>query len=184
MKVVILAGGYGTRLAEETHLKPKPMVDIGGYPILWHIMETYAHYGHKDFYIALGYKAEVIKEFFLGFHARNADFTVDLSSGSVESFNRKDKDWRNMIKVITKYTKHIYAVDLADEDMVPANDIIKAIKLDELSIIKSSALAEFLNDITEKTLIFGSFKIVNLARQISQNQLSWDSPNQLGEDDA
>ena len=97
---------------------------------------------------------------------------------------RKDKDWRNMIEVITKYTKHIYAVDLADEDMVPANDIIKAIKLDELSIIKSSALAEFLNDITEKTLIFGSFKIVNLARQISQNQLSWDSPNQLGEDDA
>ena len=63
MKVILLAGGYGTRLAEYTDVIPKPMVPVGGKPILWHIMHTYAHYGHKDFYIALGYKAEVIKEY-------------------------------------------------------------------------------------------------------------------------
>jgi len=94
MKVILLAGGLGTRISEYTDVIPKPMVPIGGYPILWHIMQTYAHYGHKDFYLALGYKAEVIKEYFLGYHARNADFTVDLCSGSVESHNRQDKDWR------------------------------------------------------------------------------------------
>ena len=65
MKVLILAGGFGSRLSEETELKPKPMIEIGGYPIIWHIMKTYAHFGHKDFYLALGYKAEIIKEFFL-----------------------------------------------------------------------------------------------------------------------
>jgi glucose-1-phosphate cytidylyltransferase len=94
MKVMLLAGGFGTRISEYTDTIPKPMVPVGGYPILWHIMQTYAHYGHKDFYLALGYKAEVIKEYFLGYRARNTDFTVDLSSGSVESYNRKDKDWR------------------------------------------------------------------------------------------
>ena len=94
MKVMLLAGGFGTRISEYTDLIPKPMVPVGGYPILWHIMQTYAHYGHKDFYLALGYKAEVIKEYFLGYRDRNTDFTVDLSTGSVESHNRRDKDWR------------------------------------------------------------------------------------------
>ena len=94
MKVMLLAGGFGTRISEYTDVIPKPMVPIGGHPILWHIMQTYAHFGHKDFYIALGYKAEMIKEYFLGYRARNADFTIDLSSGSVESHNRQGKDWR------------------------------------------------------------------------------------------
>ncbi|NJN99615.1 MAG: NTP transferase domain-containing protein, partial [Anaerolineales bacterium] len=66
MKVVILAGGFGTRLAEETEIKPKPMVEIGGRPILWHIMKHYAHYGFKEFVIALGYKGETVKRFFFG----------------------------------------------------------------------------------------------------------------------
>ena len=65
MKVIILAGGFGTRLSEHTAVIPKPMVTVGGRPILWHIMKTYAHFGHKDFHLALGYKAEVIKEYFL-----------------------------------------------------------------------------------------------------------------------
>ena len=69
MKVIILAGGFGTRLSEYTDIIPKPMVTVGGRPILWHIMRSYAHFGHKDFYLALGYKAEVIKEYFLIVHS-------------------------------------------------------------------------------------------------------------------
>jgi glucose-1-phosphate cytidylyltransferase len=83
MKVAILAGGSGTRLAEETDLKPKPMVEIGGRPILWHIMMHYAHYGFHDFVIALGYKGEYIKKFMVDFFQLNSDLTVNLSSGEV-----------------------------------------------------------------------------------------------------
>ena len=94
MKVILLAGGFGTRLSEYTEMIPKPMVTVGGRPILWHIMRSYAHFGHKDFYLALGYKAEVIKEYFLHYRSLNADFTVDLSTGSVESHQVDDTDWR------------------------------------------------------------------------------------------
>jgi glucose-1-phosphate cytidylyltransferase len=94
MKVILLAGGFGTRLAEYTDVIPKPMVPVGGKPILWHIMQTYARFGHNDFYIALGYKAEVIKEYFLNYRALNADFTVDLASGSVQSHQLDAVDWR------------------------------------------------------------------------------------------
>src|SRR5687768_1823833 len=83
MKVAILAGGKGTRLAEETEIRPKPMVTIGGRPILWHIMRHYAHYGHKDFYIALGYKGEVIKRYIVDHSSLQGDLTVDLRKGSV-----------------------------------------------------------------------------------------------------
>ena len=81
MKVIILAGGYGTRLSEYTETIPKPMVPVGGKPILWHIMQRYAFYGHKDFYVALGYKAEIIKEYFLQFNSINSDFSIDLFLG-------------------------------------------------------------------------------------------------------
>lgn len=94
MKVVILAGGFGTRLSEYTEVIPKPMITVGGRPILWHIMRSYAHFGHKDFYLALGYKAEVVKEYFLHYRSLNADFTVDLSSGTLESHQIDDTDWR------------------------------------------------------------------------------------------
>jgi len=94
MKVIILAGGFGTRLSEYTDTIPKPMVTVGGRPILWHIMRSYAHFGHKDFYLALGYKAEVIKEYFLHYRSLNVDFTVDLSSGAVESHQTDETDWR------------------------------------------------------------------------------------------
>ena len=83
MKVVLLAGGFGTRLAEYTEAIPKPMVPIGDRPILWHIMQHFAAYGHKDFYLALGYKAQVVKEYFLNYRVLNADFTVDLKNGSI-----------------------------------------------------------------------------------------------------
>lgn len=94
MKVILLAGGFGTRLSEYTDVIPKPMVPIGGKPILWHIMQTYAHYGHKDFYVALGYKAEIIKDYFLNYRALNADFTIDLSAGSITSHQVDSVDWR------------------------------------------------------------------------------------------
>lgn len=94
MKVIVLAGGFGTRLVEYTESLPKPMVHIGGKPILWHIMRTYAHYGHKDFFVALGYKAEVIKEYFLNYRALNADFTLDMASGAIEPHQPDCVDWR------------------------------------------------------------------------------------------
>jgi glucose-1-phosphate cytidylyltransferase len=94
VKVIILAGGFGTRLSEYTEDIPKPMVTIGGKPILWHIMNTYAKFNHKDFYLALGYKAELIKEYFLNYRALNADFSVDLLTGSLEPYQLDDVDWK------------------------------------------------------------------------------------------
>lgn len=93
MKVVILAGGMGTRLTEETVLRPKPMVEIGARPILTHIMDWYAAFGFKEFIIALGYKGEVIKQYFLNYYALNSDITVKLSSGEVAFHNGGQKDW-------------------------------------------------------------------------------------------
>ena len=94
MKVVILAGGLGTRLSEYTVSIPKPMVTIGGRPILWHVMKTYAHYGHNNFFLALGYKAEVIKDYFLHYSNLNADFTINLSSGDIKSHQKDEVDWK------------------------------------------------------------------------------------------
>ena len=93
MKVVILAGGLGTRLAEETEIKPKPMIEIGGYPILWHIMKHYAHYGFKDFFVALGYKGEIIKRYFLDYSGLSGSMTINLSSGEVETQAKECEDW-------------------------------------------------------------------------------------------
>ena len=93
MKVILLAGGYGTRMSEYTSLIPKPMVKIGRYPILWHIMNTYASFGHKDFYIALGYKADVVKQYFAQFHTLNSDFSVNLGSGRLTALNNSTDDW-------------------------------------------------------------------------------------------
>jgi glucose-1-phosphate cytidylyltransferase len=93
MKVIILAGGFGTRLAEYTDKIPKPMVTIGGKPILWHIMNEYSYFGHKDFYIALGYKSELIKEYFLNYHALNSSFTVNLKDGNVKHYHESQNDW-------------------------------------------------------------------------------------------
>lgn len=93
MKVILLAGGYGTRLAEYTDVIPKPMVTVGGRPILWHIMNVYAKHGHTDFFIALGYKAEVVKDYFLHYRSLNSDFTVNLQSGEITSHNTHEIDW-------------------------------------------------------------------------------------------
>lgn len=94
MRTVILAGGRGTRLAEETEVRPKPMVEIGGKPMLWHIMKIYASYGHKEFYVACGYKGEIIKEYFRDFFVHNSDYVVNLSTGRVEVVGNNGIDWR------------------------------------------------------------------------------------------
>lgn len=94
MKVVILAGGLGTRLSEMTELVPKPMVPIGGKPIIWHIMQTYANFGYKDFVVALGYKAETVKEYFLHYRSLSSDFSVNLGSGEVRTCQTEPIDWQ------------------------------------------------------------------------------------------
>ena len=94
MKVVILAGGFGTRLAEETHSIPKPMVEIGGKPILWHIMKIYSTYGFNDFVICLGYKGYVIKEYFANYFLHNSDVTIDIKNNSMEIHNNYSEPWK------------------------------------------------------------------------------------------
>ena len=93
MKVVILAGGLGTRLSEYTDVIPKPMVPVGDRPLLWHIMSRYAMFGHTDFIVALGYRADVIKRYFLNYREVNSDFTIDLQNGNVRIHNDENNSW-------------------------------------------------------------------------------------------
>src|SRR5450830_1282220 len=105
MKAVIFAGGLGTRISEETHLKPKPMIEIGGMPILWHIMKTYSHYGINDFVICCGYKGYVIKEYFANYFLHMSDITFDMADNSMVVHERKAEPWR------------VTLVDTGDETM-------------------------------------------------------------------
>src|SRR5664280_1415772 len=93
MKAVILAGGFGTRLQEETGLRPKPMVEIGGWPLLWHIMKTYSCHGVNEFVIALGYKGDVIKDYFLNYRNRTSNLVVRLAAGQVTVSGGGAEDW-------------------------------------------------------------------------------------------
>ena len=94
MKVLILAGGLGTRLGEETNVKPKPMVGIGGFPILWHIMKIYSHYGFNEFVVLTGYKQEVIKDYFVNYYMNNSDVTVDLATNDVTVHQNSCEPWK------------------------------------------------------------------------------------------
>lgn len=94
MKVLILAGGFGTRLSEETDIRPKPMVEIGGKPILWHIMKIYSYYGFNDFVILLGYKGYMIKEYFANYFIHESDMTIDLRTGNFEVHNNSSEPWK------------------------------------------------------------------------------------------
>ncbi len=94
MKVLILAGGLGSRLSEETELKPKPMVTIGGEPILWHIMKIYSHFGFNDFIILLGYKGYMIKEYFANYYLHQSDVTINISTNDIEYFNNTSEPWK------------------------------------------------------------------------------------------
>lgn len=94
MKTVILAGGLGTRISEESQFKPKPMIEVGGRPILWHIMRLYAHYGFDDFIVCLGYRGYVVKEYFANYVLHNADLTVDLASGDIQYHATNHEPWK------------------------------------------------------------------------------------------
>ena len=94
MKVLLLAGGFGTRLSEETDIKPKPMVEIGGKPILWHIMKLYSHYGFNEFVILLGYKSYVIKEYFANYFLHQSDITINMKDNSMEILNNTSEPWK------------------------------------------------------------------------------------------
>ena len=94
MKVLLLAGGFGTRLSEETDIRPKPMVEIGGKPILWHIMKIYSKYGFNDFVVLLGYKGYYIKEYFANYFLHQSDVTIDMSNGKMEVLNNSSESWK------------------------------------------------------------------------------------------
>src|SRR5258706_4938809 len=137
-KVVILAGGLGNRLAEETDVRPKPMVEIGGKPILWHIMKTYGHYGFNDFIICLGYKGFYIKEYFMDYYMHNSDMTIELNSNKVDIHYTQTESFRvtlvdtglntktaGRLKRIKKY--------IGDEDfMLTYGDGVSDININEL----------------------------------------------------
>jgi glucose-1-phosphate cytidylyltransferase len=140
MKTIILCGGMGTRLREETEYKPKPMVEIGGKPILWHIMKHYSHYGHKEFILALGYKGDVIRDYFINYYKYNSDFTVDLKNGGNIEFHSGDidDDWKITLvetgdesmtgfrtKLAGKYIKE-------DRFMLTYGDAVCNVNIDEL----------------------------------------------------
>lgn len=94
MNVVILCGGLGTRLSEETSLKPKPLITIGGHPILWHIMNIYGVHGYNEFALALGYKGEAVKEYFLNYYSLDSDLSIDLRTGAVDHISQSKRDWK------------------------------------------------------------------------------------------
>lgn len=142
MKTVILAGGLGTRISEESQFKPKPMIEIGGRPILWHIMKLYSSYGFNDFVVCLGYRGYVVKEYFANYVLHNSDLTVDLKSGDVEYHATKHEPWK------------VTLVDTGAETMtggrlkrvakyLPANTPFFMTYGDGVSDVDLKALAEF-----------------------------------------
>ncbi len=127
MKAVILAGGFGTRISEESHLKPKPMIEIGGMPILWHIMKHYSTYGINEFVICLGYRGYMIKEFFANYHLHSSDVTIDLQKNEVSITNSTTEPWKvtlvetgentmtgGRIKKIEKYIDDTFCLTYGD----------------------------------------------------------------------
>ena len=138
MKVVILAGGFGTRISEESHLKPKPMIEVGGHPVLWHIMKIYSAYGFNDFIICLGYKGYVIKEYFANYFLHNSDVTFDLGNNSVEIHNSTAESWKVTLVdtgLMTQTGGRLRRIRRYLEDepfMMPYGDGVGNIQIDEL----------------------------------------------------
>jgi glucose-1-phosphate cytidylyltransferase len=140
MQTIILCGGMGTRLREETEYKPKPMVEIGGKPILWHIMKHYSHYGYKEFILALGYKGDVIRDYFINYYKYNSDFTIDLGNGgNIEFFNRNiEDDWKITLVETGDESMTGYRTKLAgkyiteDRFMLTYGDAVSNVNIEEL----------------------------------------------------
>ena len=140
MKIIILCGGIGTRLREETEYKPKPMVEIGGKPILWHIMKHYAHYGFKEFILALGYKGNVIRDYFINYYKYNSDFTISFGEGGKTKYHNDciTDDWTITLVETGSGSMTGYRVKLAgkyvneDNFMVTYGDAVSDVNLIEL----------------------------------------------------
>jgi len=138
MKVVIFAGGLGTRISEETDTRPKPMVEIGGKPILWHIMKIYSHYGLNDFIICLGYKGYVIKEYFMNYFLHNSDISIDLGNNSMQVLGSKSEAFKVTLLDTGLYTKTAGRLKqiqqyIGDEDfMLTYGDGVANVNINEL----------------------------------------------------
>ena len=166
MKVIILAGGFGTRLSEYTYDVPKPMVNIGSLPILWHLMKIYAFYNHKEFYIALGYKSEIIKEYFLNYKTLNSDFSVDLSSGEVCILKDDQiEDWKvNLIDTGTNSmtggrVKRLQSLIGNETCLITYGDGLSDINLDELTAFHKQHGKEVTITAVRPTARFGELEI-------------------------
>ncbi len=185
MKVLILAGGLGTRLSEETELKPKPMVEIGGHPILWHIMKIYSSYNFSDFIVLTGYKSHVIKDYFINYYTRYSDITVDMKNASVQIHKHRQEDWKvtmlytgldtmtgSRIKKAKDYLKN------DDMFMITYGDGVADINIEEL-IHSHKKSGKLLTMTTVKpTGRFGTIDIdddnnVHSFREKSKNDMSW-----------
>lgn len=178
MKVVILAGGLGTRISEETTIKPKPMVEIGGMPIIWHIMKIYSYFGFKEFVICLGYKGYVIKEFFSNYKRHTSDITIDLKNNDIETHHSHTEDWKvtlvdtganamtgARIKKIKQYVAQDDNFCLTYGDGVSNVNIAKLVKFHQyhgkiatLTAVKSSSRFGVLNINDDNNGIVDSFK--------------------------
>ena len=142
MKAVILAGGFGTRIGKETEFIPKPMIQIGGMPILIHIMKTYSHYRINDFVICLGYKATIIKDYFLNYYEYESDFTIDLSNNSIDLHNNRSQPWKITL-VETGYDTMTGGRLLAVKDYIKDDDTFCFTYGDGVSNVNIGELLEF-----------------------------------------
>src|SRR3954463_11112131 len=142
MKAVILAGGLGTRISEETQVRPKPMVEVGGRPLLWHIMKIYAAHGIGDFVCCLGYRGSMIKQYFLDYHALRSDVTVSLASGDVEYATRDVEDWTVSLVDTGEHSMTGARVKRV-EQFVGDDDVFMVTYGDGLADIDVSALLDF-----------------------------------------
>ena len=165
MKVVILAGGFGTRLSEETTLKPKPMVEIGDKPILWHIMKLYSHYGFNDFIICLGYKGYVIKEYFANYYLHQSDVTFDLANNVMKVHNNFSEPWKVTLVDTGEATmtggRLLRIKDYLDNDtfMMTYGDGVSDIKIDELIKFHNTSKHIATVTATQPSGRFGALKI-------------------------
>ncbi|MCU9811813.1 MULTISPECIES: glucose-1-phosphate cytidylyltransferase [Paraclostridium] len=170
MKLVILAGGYGSRLGEVTNIIPKPMVEIGGKPILWHIMKIYSHYGIKDFVICLGYKANVIKDYFLNYDNRNNDFTIEIGSGNVEFHSNHDEyDWK--VTLVDTGVDSLKGARLKKVEKYLDDDVNLLTYGDGLANININELINFHNKLNKTITISGVHPPARFGELISKGDI-------------
>lgn len=165
MKVVILAGGFGTRLSEYTETIPKPMVTIGSQPILWHIMSHFARFGHRDFILALGYKSEMVRDYFTNFQRLNSDLTVNLRSGEISVIENEVPDW-NVTMIDTGLNtqtggrlRRLSAIIGEEDFFLTYGDGVSDVNLDQLLILHRSTSAEVTITAVRPTARFGELEI-------------------------